>query len=147
MYPYLVTVRLPQSVSIPGSSRPRNIHINYWHINISTMPSLKISYEVGLDFLEFLGQRISKTDRNELRDIYNLEFKRFATMTQTHLLSVWHICFEIHSCQVLFYFVFVSKKFGIKLCVICIQLLCVISLFWFSMALFLHWCNSLVSPG
>ncbi|RXN09183.1 helicase mov-10 [Labeo rohita] len=40
------------------------------------MPSLKTSYEVGLDFLEFLGQRISKTDRNELRDIYNLEFKR-----------------------------------------------------------------------
>ncbi|XP_016312825.1 putative helicase mov-10-B.1 isoform X1 [Sinocyclocheilus anshuiensis] len=40
------------------------------------MPSLRASYEVGLDFLEFLGQRISKTDRNELRDIYNFEFKR-----------------------------------------------------------------------
>uniref|UniRef100_A0A673J831 RNA helicase n=1 Tax=Sinocyclocheilus rhinocerous TaxID=307959 RepID=A0A673J831_9TELE len=60
----------------------------------STMPSLRASYEVGLDFLEFLGQRISKTDRNELRDIYNFEFKRFATMTQSHLLSsIWHICF------------------------------------------------------
>ncbi|KAK7145167.1 hypothetical protein R3I94_011307 [Phoxinus phoxinus] len=40
------------------------------------MPSLRTSYEVGLDFLEFLGQRISKTDINELRDIYNFEFKR-----------------------------------------------------------------------
>lgn len=40
------------------------------------MPSLKTSYEVGLDFLEFLGQRISKTDKNELRDIYNFEFRR-----------------------------------------------------------------------
>ncbi|XP_051996519.1 putative helicase mov-10-B.1 [Xyrauchen texanus] len=40
------------------------------------MPSLKTSYEVGLDFLEFLGERISKTDKNELRKIYNLEFKR-----------------------------------------------------------------------
>ncbi|XP_026122041.1 putative helicase mov-10-B.1 [Carassius auratus] len=40
------------------------------------MPFLKKSYEVGLDFMEFLGQRISKTDRNELRDIYNSEFKR-----------------------------------------------------------------------
>uniref|UniRef100_A0A9J7ZVQ7 RNA helicase n=1 Tax=Cyprinus carpio carpio TaxID=630221 RepID=A0A9J7ZVQ7_CYPCA len=45
-------------------------------MNSSTMPSLKTSYEVGLDFLEFLGQRISKTDRNELRDIYNFEFIR-----------------------------------------------------------------------
>uniref|UniRef100_A0A673M8R7 RNA helicase n=1 Tax=Sinocyclocheilus rhinocerous TaxID=307959 RepID=A0A673M8R7_9TELE len=59
----------------------------------SRMPSLKTTYEVGLDFLEFLGQRISKTDRNELRDIYNFEFKRFVTVTQSHLLSVWHICF------------------------------------------------------
>ncbi|CAM4628135.1 unnamed protein product [Leuciscus chuanchicus] len=40
------------------------------------MPWLRTAYEVGLDFLEFLGQRISKTDINELRDIYNLEFKR-----------------------------------------------------------------------
>ncbi|XP_048054939.1 putative helicase mov-10-B.2 [Megalobrama amblycephala] len=40
------------------------------------MPSLRSSYEVGLDFLQFLGQRISKTDINELRDIYNFEFKR-----------------------------------------------------------------------
>uniref|UniRef100_A0A671K5I0 RNA helicase n=1 Tax=Sinocyclocheilus anshuiensis TaxID=1608454 RepID=A0A671K5I0_9TELE len=63
-------------------------------VNNSTMPSLRASYEVGLDFLEFLGQRISKTDRNELRDIYNFEFKRFATMTQSHLLSrISSICF------------------------------------------------------
>lgn len=40
------------------------------------MPSLKASYEVGLDFLAFLGERISKTDKKELQDIYNLEFKR-----------------------------------------------------------------------
>lgn len=40
------------------------------------MSTVRSSYEVGLDFLQFLGQRISKTDRNELRDIYNLEFKR-----------------------------------------------------------------------
>lgn len=40
------------------------------------MPSLKESYEAGLDFLAFLGERRSKTDKTELRDIYNLEFKR-----------------------------------------------------------------------
>ncbi|KAI7807754.1 putative helicase mov-10-B.1 [Triplophysa rosa] len=40
------------------------------------MPSLKASYEVGLDFLAFLGERISKTNKKELQDIYNLEFKR-----------------------------------------------------------------------
>ncbi|XP_073707601.1 putative helicase mov-10-B.1 isoform X2 [Garra rufa] len=45
-------------------------------MNISTMPSFRTSYEVGLDFLEFLGQRISITDRNALQDIYNLEFNR-----------------------------------------------------------------------
>ncbi|XP_072540773.1 putative helicase mov-10-B.1 [Salminus brasiliensis] len=43
------------------------------------MPSLRAAYEVGLDFLEFLGERKSKTDKKELRDIYNLEFKREGT--------------------------------------------------------------------
>lgn len=84
-----------QSVSIPELPRPDNIlNVNYWHINTtSTMPSLRTSYEVGLDFLQFLGQRISKTDINELRDIYNFEFKRFATVTQSHRFSVWLTCF------------------------------------------------------
>uniref|UniRef100_A0A8C1G3C7 RNA helicase n=1 Tax=Cyprinus carpio TaxID=7962 RepID=A0A8C1G3C7_CYPCA len=90
------------------------------------MPSLKTSYEVGLDFLEFLGQRISKTDRNELRDIYNFEFIRFATVTQSHLLSVWF--YRIHSCQVLLYFVFASEKHVMKQCAIYMyDCLCVIS--------------------
>ncbi|XP_076124950.1 putative helicase mov-10-B.1 [Alosa pseudoharengus] len=40
------------------------------------MPSLKALLETGLDFVEFLGERKSKTNRNELKDIYNLEFKR-----------------------------------------------------------------------
>ncbi|XP_051985600.1 putative helicase mov-10-B.1 [Xyrauchen texanus] len=40
------------------------------------MSSIRASYEVGVSFLEFLGERISKTDKNELREIYNLEFKR-----------------------------------------------------------------------
>ncbi|KAL6457776.1 hypothetical protein MHYP_G00330060 [Metynnis hypsauchen] len=43
------------------------------------MSSLRATYEVGLDFLEFLGERKSKTDKKELRDIYNLEFKREGT--------------------------------------------------------------------
>uniref|UniRef100_W5LB03 RNA helicase n=1 Tax=Astyanax mexicanus TaxID=7994 RepID=W5LB03_ASTMX len=43
------------------------------------MPSLRAAFEVGLDFLEFLGERKSKTDKKELRDIYNLEFKREGT--------------------------------------------------------------------
>ncbi|XP_066519855.1 putative helicase mov-10-B.1 isoform X2 [Hoplias malabaricus] len=43
------------------------------------MPSLRAAYEVGLDFLEFLGERKSTTDKKELRDIYNLEFKREGT--------------------------------------------------------------------
>ncbi|KAI5109137.1 putative helicase mov-10-B.1 [Silurus meridionalis] len=40
------------------------------------MPSLRETYEVGLDFIEFLGERKSKKDKKELRDIYNFEFKR-----------------------------------------------------------------------
>ncbi|XP_033181897.1 putative helicase mov-10-B.2 isoform X2 [Anabas testudineus] len=39
------------------------------------MPSLMHSLESGLDFIEFLGDRTSITSKNELRDIYNLEFK------------------------------------------------------------------------
>uniref|UniRef100_A0A8C3A0F6 RNA helicase n=1 Tax=Cyclopterus lumpus TaxID=8103 RepID=A0A8C3A0F6_CYCLU len=37
--------------------------------------SLKDSLECGLDFIEFLGDRISITSKKELRDIYNSEFK------------------------------------------------------------------------
>ncbi|XP_053355474.1 putative helicase mov-10-B.1 [Clarias gariepinus] len=40
------------------------------------MPTLREVYEVGLDFIEFLGERKSKTNKNELQDIYNFEFKR-----------------------------------------------------------------------
>ncbi|XP_060775441.1 putative helicase mov-10-B.1 isoform X2 [Neoarius graeffei] len=40
------------------------------------MSSLREVYEVGLDFIEFLGERRSKTDKKELRDIYNSEFRR-----------------------------------------------------------------------
>ncbi|KAJ0023976.1 hypothetical protein NQD34_003875 [Periophthalmus magnuspinnatus] len=40
------------------------------------MPSVLIeSLECGLDFIEFLGDRVSITDKKELRDIYNSEFK------------------------------------------------------------------------
>ncbi|XP_026778492.3 putative helicase mov-10-B.1 isoform X1 [Pangasianodon hypophthalmus] len=40
------------------------------------MSSLREVYEVGLDFIEFLGERKSKTDKKELRNIYTSEFKR-----------------------------------------------------------------------
>ncbi|KAJ8360337.1 hypothetical protein SKAU_G00168620 [Synaphobranchus kaupii] len=40
------------------------------------MPSLKSSLQTGLDFIEYLGERKTKTDKNELRDIYNSEFRR-----------------------------------------------------------------------
>ncbi|KAA0712698.1 putative helicase mov-10-B.1 [Triplophysa tibetana] len=53
------------------------------------MPSLKASYEVGLDFLAFLGERISKTNKKELQDIYNLEFKRNGSQ-QPKFSSVVH---------------------------------------------------------
>uniref|UniRef100_A0A667WMC0 RNA helicase n=1 Tax=Myripristis murdjan TaxID=586833 RepID=A0A667WMC0_9TELE len=39
------------------------------------MPSLMNSLQSGLDFIEFLGERISSTSREELRGIYNSEFK------------------------------------------------------------------------
>lgn len=39
------------------------------------MKSLVQSLESGLDFIEFLGDRISNTSKKELRDIYNSEFK------------------------------------------------------------------------
>jgi len=37
--------------------------------------SVKDSLESGLDFVEFLGDRISITSKKELREIYNAEFK------------------------------------------------------------------------
>ncbi|KAL2090820.1 hypothetical protein ACEWY4_013083 [Coilia grayii] len=40
------------------------------------MPALRALLETGLDFVEFLGERKSRTDRKELKDIYDLEFKR-----------------------------------------------------------------------
>ncbi|XP_064161244.1 putative helicase mov-10-B.1 isoform X1 [Anguilla rostrata] len=40
------------------------------------MPSLRSCFQAGLDFIEYLGERKSKTDKNELRDIYNSEFRR-----------------------------------------------------------------------
>ncbi|XP_030585585.1 putative helicase mov-10-B.1 [Archocentrus centrarchus] len=39
------------------------------------MPSLKDSLESGLDFIEFLGDRISNFSKKELKDIYNSEFR------------------------------------------------------------------------
>lgn len=40
------------------------------------MPSTLIqSLECGLDFIAFLGDRVSITSKKELRDIYNAEFK------------------------------------------------------------------------
>ncbi|KAG7477792.1 hypothetical protein MATL_G00073410 [Megalops atlanticus] len=40
------------------------------------MPSLKASLKAGLDFIDYLGERKTKTDKNELRNIYNSEFRR-----------------------------------------------------------------------
>ncbi|KAM6980838.1 putative helicase mov-10-B.1 [Aplochiton taeniatus] len=39
------------------------------------MPSLMDSLESGLDFIEFLGDRVSTKNKRDLRDIYNNEFK------------------------------------------------------------------------
>ncbi|CAN9511896.1 unnamed protein product [Ophioblennius macclurei] len=39
------------------------------------MPSVKESLESGLDFIEFLGDRVTNNNKQELRDIYNSEFK------------------------------------------------------------------------
>ncbi|XP_061074539.1 putative helicase mov-10-B.1 isoform X2 [Conger conger] len=40
------------------------------------MASMKASLHAGLRFIEHLGERKKKTDKNELRDIYNSEFRR-----------------------------------------------------------------------
>ncbi|KAJ8260425.1 hypothetical protein GJAV_G00181950 [Gymnothorax javanicus] len=40
------------------------------------MPSLKASLEAGLNFIEHLGDRKTITNRDELRDIYNSEFRK-----------------------------------------------------------------------
>ncbi|TRY89114.1 hypothetical protein DNTS_011152 [Danionella cerebrum] len=40
------------------------------------MSSVRDNCEVGLDFLQFLGQRVSKKGISELRNIYNSEFRR-----------------------------------------------------------------------
>ncbi|XP_017335051.1 putative helicase mov-10-B.1 isoform X1 [Ictalurus punctatus] len=57
------------------------------------MPSLREVCEVGLDFIEFLGERKSKTDKKELRDIYNLEFKREGGPAFSRLVSAL-VCFN-----------------------------------------------------
>lgn len=51
------------------------------------MPALRSVLETGLDFVEFLGERKSKTDRKELKDIYNLEFKR--CLNRSVMLLAW----------------------------------------------------------
>ncbi|XP_012690883.1 putative helicase mov-10-B.1 [Clupea harengus] len=40
------------------------------------MPALRALLETGLDFVEFLGERKSETNRKQLKDIFNKEFKR-----------------------------------------------------------------------
>ncbi|KAJ8399528.1 hypothetical protein AAFF_G00409390 [Aldrovandia affinis] len=39
-------------------------------------PTLKSSLKAGLNFIEYLGERKTKTDKAELRDIYNFEFRK-----------------------------------------------------------------------
>lgn len=53
------------------------------------MPSFRECLESGLDFIEFLGDRISNTSKKELRDIYNSEFKgRYAAETPVYVACV-----------------------------------------------------------
>lgn len=47
---------------------------NSGFLSSSSMP-LKDCLESGLDFIEFLGDRRSVTNKEELREIYNNEFR------------------------------------------------------------------------
>nr|XP_046239070.1 putative helicase mov-10-B.1 isoform X2 [Scatophagus argus] len=52
--------------------------------------SLTDCLESGLDFIEFLGDRISNTSKKELRDIYNSEFKGREGIKDPRFCSVFH---------------------------------------------------------
>ncbi|KAM9409052.1 putative helicase mov-10-B.1 [Pholidichthys leucotaenia] len=54
------------------------------------MPHLEESLESGLDFLEFLGDRISDKTKTQLRDIYKSEFRGREGIKDPTFCSVWH---------------------------------------------------------
>ncbi|XP_056219431.1 putative helicase mov-10-B.1 [Seriola aureovittata] len=65
------------------------------------MPSsLKDSLESGLDFIEFLGERVSTTSKKELRDIYNSEFKGREGIKDATFNSVLHALLRFNKVHV-----------------------------------------------
>uniref|UniRef100_A0A8C8IBZ3 RNA helicase n=1 Tax=Oncorhynchus tshawytscha TaxID=74940 RepID=A0A8C8IBZ3_ONCTS len=65
------------------------------------MPSLMDSLESGLDFIEFLGERKSTmSDRKELRDIYNLEFKCREGMKDPHFSNVLYALLKFNKVRI-----------------------------------------------
>ncbi|XP_037640935.1 putative helicase mov-10-B.1 [Sebastes umbrosus] len=64
------------------------------------MSSLKDSLESGLDFIEFLGDRVSTTSKKELRDIYNSEFKRREGIKDPTFHSVLHTLLRFNKAHI-----------------------------------------------
>ncbi|XP_056292650.1 putative helicase mov-10-B.1 [Pseudoliparis swirei] len=62
--------------------------------------SVKDSLESGLDFVEFLGDRISITSKKELREIYNAEFKGREGIKDPTFSSVLHALLKCNKAHV-----------------------------------------------
>ncbi|XP_044071008.1 putative helicase mov-10-B.1 isoform X2 [Siniperca chuatsi] len=72
--------------------------------------SLKDSLESGLDFIEFLGDRISITSKRELRDIYNSEFKGRQGIKDPRFSSVLYALLKFSKAQIRQGEIFINVK-------------------------------------
>ncbi|XP_076597717.1 putative helicase mov-10-B.2 [Chaetodon auriga] len=62
--------------------------------------SLSNCLESGLDFIEFLGDRISNTSKKELRDIYNSEFKGREGIKDPKFSSVFYALMKFNKAYI-----------------------------------------------
>lgn len=64
------------------------------------MPSLKDSLESGLDFIEFLGDRVSGISKKELKDIYNSKFRGREGIKDPNFSNVFFALVKFNKAQI-----------------------------------------------
>nr|CBN80761.1 Putative helicase mov-10-A [Dicentrarchus labrax] len=72
--------------------------------------SLIVCLESGLDFIEFLGDRISNTSKNELRRIYNSEFRGREGIKDPNFSSVLYALVKFNKVQIRQGNIFINVK-------------------------------------
>ncbi|XP_070758397.1 putative helicase mov-10-B.1 [Enoplosus armatus] len=72
--------------------------------------SLKDSLESGLDFIEFLGDKMSNTSKKELRHIYYSEFKRREGIKDPSFSSVLYALVKFNKAQIRQGNIFINAK-------------------------------------